>query len=205
MLNRPRPLPRRALVALGAALAIAVPASAAQAAHPQLASCPTFRVLHNDPLAGYSAGVYDMQVWGGVSCASAVDIFRAYLSRPASLPRGWFKSVTGPAFVRGRTGRTGFSLRRAGRRTTPHGNGAVTNCPRRLRLRATLRQSGYDPGTYRLQVFGTVACAPAAFMLRTWVFDPVIADLPAGWFPFADAPGFYYNRGPGGGFYAFKA
>jgi len=31
-----------------------------------------------------------------------------------------------------------------------------------------------------------------------------LASLPAGWFPFADTPGFYYNRGPGGGFYVFK-
>jgi hypothetical protein len=196
--------PRRLLCAIGAALALTLPASAAHAAAAPITSCPTFRVLHNDPMAGFRAGTYDMQVWGELSCAQAAEIFRAYLSRPASLPRGWFRSATGPNFVRGRTGRTGFALLRAGRRKTRHPNGVVTNCTPRVRVRAADPQSGFDPGSYTLQVFGNVTCARAADTLRVWLVDPDVGQLPEGWFPFADVPGFYYNRGPGGGFYAFK-
>ena len=45
----------------------------------------------------------------------------------------------------------------------------------------------------------------AAAVLGDWLVDPEPADLPGGWFPFANGPGFSYNRGPGGGLYAFKA
>jgi hypothetical protein len=204
------PLPKLVLAAVAAAVALAVSAGAAQAQAPTspqppgLESCPTFRVLHNDPQAGYRAGTYDMQVWGNVTCKQAVRIFQRYLSNPKSLPSGWWVSPTQPAIVKGRTGRTGFSLSLKSRRTTPHTNGSVTTCPRRVRFQNPVPASGYEAGSYTIQIFGVATCNQAAEVLDDWLSTGNLASLPAGWFPFADTPGFYYNRGPGGGFYVFK-
>jgi hypothetical protein len=196
---------RAGLLTLAAALAIA-PAAQAQAppSPPGLTSCPTFRVLNNDPQAGYKKGTYDMQVWGNLSCKQAVAIFQRYLANPRSLPSGWWVSPNQPAIVKGRTGRTGFSLSRVARRQTPHTNGTTTTCPKPVRVTNPNPQSSYQPGNYTLQVFGVATCNRAAEVLDDWLSTANLAELPAGWVPFADTPGFYYNRGAGGGFTVFK-
>lgn len=55
--------------------------------------CPaTFRVMHNDRIGKLvlPAGPYYIQVLNGLSCASAADYFRRFLTRPDGvLPRPW--------------------------------------------------------------------------------------------------------------------
>ena len=198
------PLALAVLTVLAVALVPATAGAQATPTPPGLTSCPTFRVLDNDPQAGYRAGTYDMQVWGNITCKRASAIFRNYLSRPQGLPSGWWVSPTQPAIVKGRNGRTGFSLSRVGRRTTPHTNGTVSTCSRTIQIQNPSPQAGYAAGTYSLQVFGTVSCNAGSAVLDDWLANPTITNLPQGWAPFADTPGFYYNRGAGGGVYVFK-
>jgi len=121
------------ILALALPLAAAVPAAAA----PTTTPCPTFRVLHDNPMAGYDAGTYDMQVWGNLTCKQAVGIFQKYLLNPKSLPRGWKPDPTQSAFDKGNS--TGFSLALVKKPRTPNPNGSVANCP-------TFRVVGPDHG-----------------------------------------------------------
>ena len=61
------------------------------------------------------------------------------------------------------------------------------------------------PARRSVAMIAIAGAGRAAAVLGDWLVDPEPADLPGGWFPFANGPGFSYNRGPGGGFYAFKA
>ena len=197
----------RRLAAVPLVLVLAATPSGAPAqgqGAPPITNCPTFRVLNTDPQAGYRAGSYDMQVWGRLTCRRAVRIFQRYLANPRLLPRNWYASETQAAIVRGRTGRTGFSLSLVQRRQTRHTNGTMTNCPGTTSVTAANQASGYAPGTYIIQVFGVVSCDTASSVFRDWLANPDVSQLPPSWFPFADTPGFYYNRGAGGGFYLFR-
>jgi hypothetical protein len=176
-----------------APLALAAPAAAA----PKTTTCPTFRVLHNDPMAGYRAGTYDMQVWGNVTCKQAVSIFQKYLSDPSSLPRGWKADPTQSAFNMGNS--TGFSLTLVRRPTTPNPNGSVGNCPT-FRVVRPDPQAGFAAGTYELQVWGTTTCRQAASVFKAYLDDP--ADgLPRGWKRIATPPSF---RNGTSGFTVFR-
>ena len=208
MLSRPdaRPLSfgrASAAAALTLALGLLSPgtATAQGVSQPAAGTCPTFRVLHDDPQSGYDAGTYNMQVWGGLTCPRAVRLFQRFLVNPNGLPRGWYASPTQPAIARGRQG---FSLKRVRGRRTPHTNGTATTCAGTVRVRDANPATTYTSGNYQLQVFGVVDCATARSVFQGWLLDPTVADLPPSWFPFADTPGFYYNRGAGGGFHPFK-
>ena len=196
--------------ALGVGLAVlavlgAAPAHAqAPGGPPAPQACPTFRVLHDDPPAGYRAGTYDMQVWGTTTCRRAVGIFQRFLSNPRSLPRGWFHSATQAGFVQGRAGRNGFSLSLRRSPHTPHANGVVTACPRLVELTTPSPASSFEPGRYQLQVFGVARCDEARAVFEDWLLDPDVTELPEGWVPLADTPGFFFLRGAGGGFHVFR-
>jgi hypothetical protein len=181
------------LAVVVALLAVAAPATAATRTTP----CPTFRVLHNDPMAGYRAGTYDMQVWGTVTCKQAVGIFQRYLSNPKSLPRGWKADPTQSAFNMGNS--TGFSLTRIRRPTTPNPNGSVGNCPT-FRVVRPDPQAGFDAGTYELQVWGTTTCSRAASVFKAYLDDPV-HGLPQGWKHVVTPPSF---RNGSSGFTVFQ-
>jgi hypothetical protein len=181
------------IAAFACALVVAAPAAAA----PKTTPCPTFRVLHNDPQAGYAAGTYDMQVWGSVTCQQAVRIFQAYLSRPSSLPRGWKADPTQSAFNRGNP--TGFSLSLQKRKKTPNPNGTVGNCPT-FRVVQPDPQAGYAAGTYQLQVWGTTTCRQASSVFLAYLDDPK-HGLPRGWQRVVTPPSF---RNGTSGFTVFK-
>jgi hypothetical protein len=168
--------------ALALVLVIAVPAAAA----PKTTPCPTFRVLHNNPAAGFKKGTYDMQVWGKVSCQQAVKLFQSYLVNPRSLPRGWKADRVQSAFEQGSS--TGFSLALVNGKTTPTKGGSVDNC-------ATFRVVKPDPradfvaGTYELQVWGTTTCDEASSVFKAYLNDP-INGLPKGWKYIVTPPSF---------------
>ena len=170
------------ILALALPLAAAVPAAAA----PTTTPCPTFRVLHDNPMAGYDAGTYDMQVWGNLTCKQAVGIFQKYLLNPKSLPRGWKPDPTQSAFDKGNS--TGFSLALVKKPRTPNPNGSVANCPT-FRVVGPDPQAGFGAGTYELQVFGSTTCSEAATVFRAYLNDPK-NGLPEGWTRIQTPPSF---------------
>lgn len=88
---------KRFLVTLALALAAAVAALALIAATPaSAASCPSFRVLHNDRIgaASFPAGNYGVTTVegskGGISCQEASRLFARFLEDwDGNLPNGW--------------------------------------------------------------------------------------------------------------------
>jgi len=168
------------------ALALPLAAAAPAAAAPTTTPCPTFRVLHDNPMAGYDAGTYDMQVWGNLTCKQAVGIFQKYLLNPKSLPRGWKPDPTQSAFDKGNS--TGFSLALVKKPRTPNPNGSVANCPT-FRVVGPDPQAGFAAGTYELQVFGSTTCSEAATVFRAYLNDPK-NGLPAGWTRIQTPPSF---------------
>jgi hypothetical protein len=168
------------------ALAIPLAAAAPAAAAPKTTPCPTFRVLHNNPMAGYNAGTYDMQVWGNTTCKQAVAIFQQYLSNPRSLPKGWKPDTKQSAFNMGNS--TGFSLSLVRRPKTPNPNGAVANCPT-FRVVRSDPQAGFNAGTYELQVWGTTTCSQAASVFKAYLSNPK-SGLPKGWVRVTTPPSF---------------
>lgn len=173
------------LLTLALVLAAWLAVAASAAAAPKTTPCPTFRVLHDNPRAGYDAGTYDMQVWGNLTCKQAVRVFQKYLSNPRSLPRGWKPDPTQSAFTKGKAG---FSLSRVRKPTTPNPNGSVANCPT-FRVVGPDPQAGFAAGTYQLQVWGTTTCSEAASVFKAYLSNPT-SGLPTGWTPIASPPGF---------------
>lgn len=100
-------------LALLAALALLALGGGATAS---AASCPTFRVLHNDRIgpANLPAGTYEVSTEDGLSCATASQLFTRFLEDyDGVLPRPWKVNAEGSgkaSFSRG--GLPGFSVRR---------------------------------------------------------------------------------------------
>lgn len=79
-------------------------------------TCPTFRVLNDDTIAGASfpKGTYQMTALGGYSCRQASSSFRSFLqNNQTSLPRAWrLDASTGTFSQRGSTFRFQVNLLR---------------------------------------------------------------------------------------------
>jgi hypothetical protein len=110
---------KRLAVSFLLALAAAVVALALSAAAPaSAATCPTFRVLHNDRIgpANLPAGNYEVTVEPGLSCAASTKLLARFLEDyDGVLPKPWrvVAEGTGKAsFTRG--GQPGFSIARSG-------------------------------------------------------------------------------------------
>jgi hypothetical protein len=108
---------RRLAALVGLALAAALSALALTAAAPaSAASCPAFRVLHNDRIGAASlpTGNYEVTVEPGLSCKGASQLLARFLQDwDGNLPKPW-RVVAGGAgkasFTRG--GLPGFSVAR---------------------------------------------------------------------------------------------
>lgn len=103
------------LLALAAALAALALSAAAPAS---AATCPTFRVLHNDSIgpANLPAGNYSVTVEPGLSCPASTKLLARFLEDyDGVLPKPWRVVAEGTgkaAFTRG--GLPGFSVARIG-------------------------------------------------------------------------------------------
>jgi hypothetical protein len=74
--------------------------------------CPTFRVLHNDVIAGvrFPAGTYGMTALGGMTCSKASSKLTSFLANnQGSLPRRWRLDAKTGTFLRGTSGK-GFQV-----------------------------------------------------------------------------------------------
>ena len=110
---------KRLLISLAMALAAALIALALTATAPaSAASCPSFRVLHNDRIgpASLPAGNYRITVDAGLSCQTASQLFTRFLEDyDGVLPKPWRVNAEGSgkaSFTRG--GLPGFSVSREG-------------------------------------------------------------------------------------------
>lgn len=109
---------KRIATTLALAMCAAVAAVALTAAAPaSAASCPSFRVLHNDRIgaASFPAGNYAMTVEAGLSCKAASQWFARFLEDyDGVLPKPWRVVAEGSgvaSFVNG--GGAGFAVSRS--------------------------------------------------------------------------------------------
>lgn len=112
-----KPIAAIAALALGALLA-ALALSAATAPKAAAATCPSFRVLHNDRIgaAVLPAGNYTITTAASVSCSQASALFTRFLQDwDGNLPGGWRVIPKGSgkaSFAKGNA--LGFSVARSG-------------------------------------------------------------------------------------------
>jgi len=124
----------RAVSAFAIALAAALTALILTAAAPaSAASCPTFRVLHNDRIGAASlpAGNYEVAVEPGLSCSASTQLLARFLADyDGVLPKPWRVVAEGSgkaSFTRG--GLPGFSVKQV-EKASGGGNTAVGKlCP----------------------------------------------------------------------------
>lgn len=110
---------RRIAAAFSLALLVALSVLALSAAAPaSAASCPSFRVLHNDRIgpAQLPAGNYAIAVDPGINCQSASRLFARFLQDwDGNLPGGWqVRSRGSGRAVFSRGSQPGFSVARVG-------------------------------------------------------------------------------------------
>ncbi len=110
---------KRLAISLALAVAAALAALALTAATPaSAATCPTFRVLHNDSIgpANLPAGNYEVTVEPGLSCKASTQFFARFLEDyDGVLPKPWRVVAEGSgkaSFTRG--AQPGFSVARVG-------------------------------------------------------------------------------------------
>lgn len=133
---------KRIAIALALALCAAVAALALTAAAPaSAASCPTFRVLHNDRIGAASlpAGNYAVTVEPGLSCPASTQLLARFLADyDGVLPKPWRVVAEGSgkaSFTRGSL--PGFSIKQV-EKASDGGNAAVGKlCPGTFTVNAT--------------------------------------------------------------------
>ena len=89
------------------------------------ATCPTFRVLHDDRIGAASlpAGNYEVTVEPGLSCAASSKLFARFLSDwDGNLPKPWRVTAEGSGKASFEGGSLGFSVRRIGGSSGGGGN-----------------------------------------------------------------------------------
>ena len=188
-----------ALVALTIA-ALAIPAGAA--AQGATATCPaTFQVLHDDYVGKLSlpAGPYTITVRGGLSCASASDLFRQFLEDwDGKLPRPWVLNVV-DGHVHAREQRRDRVLREARfqpqrrrwRRTPPGQRSDLSVLLPGAAQRPHRQAQGAPPATTAITILavGRISCASASRLFAQFLQDfdgrlprPWILDVQTGTF-----------------------
>jgi len=81
------------------------------------ASCPSFRVLHDDRIgpAVLPAGSYEVTVSAGLSCSASSKLFARFLSDwDGNLPKPWRVTAQGSGKATFKGGSLSFSVRRRG-------------------------------------------------------------------------------------------
>lgn len=187
-----------AVVALAALLCLALGAERATAA-----TCPDFRVLHNDRIgpASLPAGSYTITTASTISCSEASRLFARFLQDwDGNLPRPWrvVARGTGKAeFLRGSA--FGFSVARQGSGGGGGKNALGSLCPTPYTVNAS-KQVGplYFPrGTYRLYLPSRtgITCNRAA-VLFTRFLGQQAGRLPFPWRVLTQTATFYKPENP---------
>jgi hypothetical protein len=182
---RLRLLPFAILPAL-AAVAIAIPAIASGSSPARAAAtCPTFRVLHNDKIGKISlpAGTYAVTV-RNMTCASSTTWFARFLEDfDGKLPRPWKATSTGAGNVTFTGGARSFTARRTGASPPTGGRGSlVCSQAYNLRHRDRIGRLVLKKGKYRITRLSTISprCPKAARLLTRFLED-FDGHLPGDW------------------------
>lgn len=116
-MNLVRTSGKRLLVCLALSAAAAIAALALIAAAPaSAATCPSFRVLHNDRIgpASFPAGNYEVTTEPGLSCKAASQLFARFLEDwDGNLPKPWRVVAEGSGVASFVGGPAGFSVSRS--------------------------------------------------------------------------------------------
>jgi hypothetical protein len=112
-----RSLSKRLAIALATAVCAALAALALTAAAPaSAATCPSFRVLHDDRIgqASFPGGNYEVKVMAGLSCEESSKLFARFLADwDGTLPKPWQVVAEGSGKASFSQGdRPGFSVER---------------------------------------------------------------------------------------------
>ncbi len=210
-------LRRCVTVATGlATLALALPGAATAQAQAGTVCPATFQVLHDDRIGRLSlpAGAYTITTTGGLSCASASDLFRQFLEDwDGRLPRPWVINVPGRGFTRGSGGSVGFAVTPSGSGGGGGGGGRHPatggTCPAFFRVLHNDRigRLRIPAGNYRLTTLavGRISCARAARLFAQFLQDwdgrlprPWVLDGQTGTFLRGSAHvGFRFKRASG--------
>jgi hypothetical protein len=112
-----RPSRRRLSVALATALVGVAALLSLGAGSAAAASCPSFRVLHDDRIgaAVLPAGNYEVTVSGGLGCPASSKLFARFLSDwDGNLPKPWRLKAEGSGKATFTGGSLSFSVRLSG-------------------------------------------------------------------------------------------
>jgi hypothetical protein len=186
-----RTYPRRAVAALLLALPAALAALALTAAAPaSAATCPSFKVLHNDRIgpASFPAGSYEVTVEPGLSCKAASQWLARFLEDyDGVLPRPWRVVAEGSgvaSFVNGSA--AGFTVSRSGGGGGEGGGNNVLGklCPGSFTVNAASRVGPllFPKGQYLVYIPARsgISCRRASVLFTRFLVAPGGA-LPFPW------------------------
>lgn len=158
------------------------------AASASAASCPTFRVLHDDRIGAASlpAGNYEVTVEPGLSCKGASQLFARFLQDwDGNLPKPWKGVAEGAgkaSFTRG--AQPGFSVKRV-EAASDGGNTLVGKlCPGSFTVNASSRVGPlfFPKGQYLLYIPAKsgITCRRASVLFTRFLGAPA-GQLPFPW------------------------
>ncbi len=175
-------------LALVAALSMLVLGGAASAS---AASCPSFKVLHDDRIGAVSlpAGNYEVTVSSGLSCPASSKLFARFLSDwDGNLPKPWRATAEGSGKATFRGGSQSFSVRLSGGGGGGEGGGGNTElgtlCPGTFTVNAgsDVGPLFFARGPYLLYIpsRSAITCRRASVLFTRFLAAPA-ATLPAPW------------------------
>lgn len=197
----------------GLAFFLALAVSGPQNASAAEASCPKFRVMHNDRIGKLSlpAGWYDVTVLNGdrLSCAQASKLFAQFLQDwDGVLPKPWVLDVKRQEFRRGRTD-VGFRVSKGTSSGGDTGGGGTSaSCPGYVIVGRKDRIGSFTVprGPYRVTLLSSkgLSCARAKTLFQIFLkdFDGV---LPRPWKLDPESATFYRGNNKSVGFHINRA
>ena len=164
-------------LALVAALSLLALGGAASAS---AASCPSFKVLHDDRIGAVSlpAGSYEVTVSGGLSCPASSKLFARFLSDwDGNLPKPWRAKAEGSGKATFTGGSQSFSVRLSGGGGGGGGNTEIGKlCPGTFTVNAgsDVGPLYFAKGPYLLYIpaRSAIACRRASILFTRFLAAP---------------------------------
>ncbi|MDX6634796.1 MAG: hypothetical protein QOF06_999 [Solirubrobacterales bacterium] len=158
------------------------------AASASAASCPSFKVLHDDRIGAVSlpAGNYEVTVSSGLSCPASSKFFARFLSDwDGNLPKPWRATAEGSGKATFRGGSLSFSVRLIGGGGGGGGNTELGKlCPGTFTVNAGAEVGPlfFAKGPYLLYIpsRSAIACRRASVLFTRFLAAPG-GMLPAPW------------------------
>ena len=179
---------RRLAAALPLALLVAVAALALGGAPASAATCPSFKVLHDDRIGAVSlpAGSYEVTASGGLSCPASSKLLARFLSDwDGNLPKPWRASAEGSGKATFTGGSVSFSVRLTGSSGGGGGNTELGQlCPGTFTVNAGsyVGPLFFTRGQYLLYIPSRsgISCRRASVLFTRFLAAPG-SELPPPW------------------------